>query len=250
MSVRSIITIALTLLALGPVRGSVQATQPHPSSPVLWAWERPEDLRFAGSGVTIAMLAGSIRLTSDSVLARPRLQPALVDPQQRIIGVVHVDIERPQKPAWTDSQRQRAVTAAVRLLANPRFEDWQVDFEVRASERHILLDLLTDLRARMPAGKRLSMTALASWCQTETWLETAPVDDIVPMMFRMGLAGAPLQARLVAGEDWRNPRCRGVIGVAADAPPSAVPPARQIWIFNPHLWTAADLAALRGRLGI
>ena len=36
----------------------------------------------------------------------------------------------------------------------------------------------------------------------------APVDEIVPMLFRMQLAGERLRKRLAQGHDFRNPRCR------------------------------------------
>ncbi|HVY14582.1 MAG TPA: hypothetical protein VHB27_05105 [Rhodopila sp.] len=249
MTLRTVSAFLVACLALGPLRGSISAPSPNlPRAPVIWAWERPEDLRFADPDITVAVLAGFVRLTADSVQARPRLQPARLSPTQPVIGVVHVEIARPRKPAWTAEQRARTAALVLSLLQNPRFRAWQIDFEVRASERHILLDLLGDVRERMPPGKRLSMTALASWCDTETWLEAAPVDDIVPMLFRMGPSGIRLRARLAAGGDWRNPRCRTAIGVASDTPPDALPPDRQVWMFNPHPWTAADLMALRNRL--
>jgi hypothetical protein len=222
--------------------------RPPTAAPVIWLWERPEDVRSVPPDVTIAILAGSVRLSGDRVDAVPRLQPARLTRTQPVIGVVHVEIDQTRKPAWTATQRHDAAQAVLRLLSNKRFQDWQIDFEVRASERRILLDLLTDVRKNLPSGRRLSMTALASWCDTETWLDAAPVDDIVPMLFRMGPAGEPIRDRLARGGDLRNPRCRQSIGVASDTPPDALPAGRRIWMFNPHPWTAEDLAALRNRL--
>src|SRR6266545_419310 len=43
---------------------------------VLWAWERPTDLRFIDpKEVGVAFLARTIRLRSGEVVVRPRLQP-------------------------------------------------------------------------------------------------------------------------------------------------------------------------------
>jgi hypothetical protein len=47
----------------------------------------------------------------------------------------------------------------------------------------VLLDVLRAVRATLPAGRELSMTALASWYDTERWLGAAPVDEVVPMLF-------------------------------------------------------------------
>jgi hypothetical protein len=121
----------------------------------------------------------------------------------------------------------------------------QLDFEVRASEREALLDVLADLRRGLPAGTSLSMTALASWCDTEGWLERAPADEIVPMLFRMTEGGEALRKRLAAGGDFRNPRCRAALGIATDTPIARAPPGRRVYLFNPRSWTAEDFEKAR-----
>lgn len=219
-----------------------------PSDLVLWAWERPEDLSFAGPGITVGVLAGTVTLSGAEVFATPRLQPARIDPSQRIVGVVHVEIDRTRPLPWTGAQRGAAAARVLALLANPRFAEAQIDFEVRASHRAVLLDLLHDVRVGLPPDKRLSMTALASWCDTETWLSDAAADEIVPMLFRMGSTGESLRQRLAAGGDFRLARCRSAIGIATDTPPSGLPPRRRLWLFNPRAWMPADLAAMQARL--
>ena len=92
------------------------------------------------------------------------------------------------------------------------------------------------------------MNALASWCETETWVDGAQADEIVPMVFRMGSEGERLKARLAAGEDFANPRCRAAIGISTDTPLARIPGGRRVYVFNPHSWTPADIAAaLRSR---
>jgi len=66
------------------------------STIVLWAWERPEDLRFSGPDVGVAVLAGSIVLSGEAVRVTGRRYPALTLKGQRIVGVVHVEIDRRQ----------------------------------------------------------------------------------------------------------------------------------------------------------
>lgn len=238
------------LTALAAVLAAAPAAGPATPPPrlVLWAWERPEDLRFADPAIAIAVLAGTIRIEADSVSLRPRLQPARLRPDQPVIGVVHMEIPYAIHPAWTAAQRARVAAGVRALLADPRFQAWQIDFEVRASQRAILRDVLADARLALPPGRSLSMTALASWCDTETWIDAAPVDRVVPMLFRMGPAGAPILRRLAQGGHLRDRHCRDAIGIAADTPPRALPPGRQIWVFNPRPWTQAGLAALRQRL--
>jgi hypothetical protein len=124
----------------------------------------------------------------------------------------------------------------------------QVDFEVRRSQRQVLLDLLSDVRAGLPRGVPLSMTALASWCETEGWLKAAPVDEIVPMLFRMGPPGEEVKARLAAGRDFANPRCRTAVAISADTPLPRLPGGRRIYLFSPRSWSSRDFLTVRRRV--
>jgi hypothetical protein len=224
--------------------GLPAADRPVRPAPVLWAWERPEDLRFAGPDVTIAVLAGSLTLSGDAVLAAPRRQPALLLPDQQRVAVIHVEIDRHKPLAWTAAQRQAAAAAALAYAGDLSAHEVQLDFEVRESERQVLLDLAGDLRAGLGSDQRLSMTALASWCDTERWIEAAPVDEIVPMLFRMGPGGVALKQRLAEGGDFHDRRCRQAIGIATDTPPAGLPAGRRLYVFNPRRWNAADYATL------
>ena len=235
------------VLSVGAVFGSFLYRRP-PTRLVLWAWERPEDLRFAGDDVSVAVLAGTVRLSGEDAVVRPRLQPALVSAGQTVIGTVHVEIDRRRPLAWTTAQRGTAAAAILSLTDNPRFAELQVDFEVRASERGVLLDVLRDVRAGLPPGRVLSMTALASWCDTERWLGAAPVDDVVPMLFRMGPGGAVLRQRLAAGGGFADSHCGRSLGVAVDTPLMGLPAGRRIFLFDPAPWTQGDLAAIRRSL--
>ena len=222
---------------------------PASASPalVLWAWERPEDLRAAGPGVEIAAMTGFVDLSGDRLRARSRRFPLLADPAARRIAMVHVQID-PRRPLkWSPPLRARTASAVLAYAKAPGIEAVQVDFEVRASQRPVLMDVLHDVRAGLPPGVRLSMTALASWCETETWLSDAPVDEVVPMVFRMGPGGAALKAKLAAGGDFAQGRCRDAIGVSLDAPLARIPPGRRLYVFNPHSWTAAEIAAVLTR---
>jgi hypothetical protein len=87
----------------------------------------------------------------------------------------------------------------------------------------VLLDVLSATRVGLPAGRKLSMTALASWCDTERWLGIAPVKEVVPMLFRMGPVGENLKRRLAHGDDLADRNCRSSIGVAVDTPPHGLP---------------------------
>jgi hypothetical protein len=212
---------------------------------VVWAWERPEDLRFVGDEAEIALQTGFIVVAGDRLEARGRRFP-LHAGRAPSTAVVHVEIDHGRPLRWTPALRAQLSAAVLHYAAAmPGARRVQVDFEVRASERRILLDVLGDVRRGLPRGTLLSMTALASWCDTESWLEHAPVDEIVPMLFRMRDQGEHLKSRLAAGGDFRNARCRAALAVATDSPIVRAPPGRRVYLFNPRSWTEQEFRGVR-----
>ncbi|MEA3010003.1 MAG: hypothetical protein QOJ91_1695 [Sphingomonadales bacterium] len=235
---------ALLLLLVVLLAGSCRPAPRAHSRLILWAWERPEDLRFAGTAAEIALQTGFVELAGNGIEARGRRFP-LKSAATPSTALVHVQIDHRSALEWTPSLRARASAAILYYAAAIPARRVQLDFEVRASERAVLLDVLSDVRKGLPKGTLLSMTALASWCDTEGWLERAPVDEIVPMMFRMTMGGEALRKRLAAGGDFRNPRCRAALGVATDSPIARAPPGRRVYLFSPRSWTESEFEQAR-----
>ena len=105
----------------------------------------------------------------ESVEARGRRFPLQVA-RPPATALVHVEINHQRPLRWTPNLRARVSAAILHHAAAIPARRVQVDFEVRASERRVLLDVLHDVRRGLPRGTILSMTALASWCDTEDWL--------------------------------------------------------------------------------
>jgi len=104
--------------------------------------------------------------------ARGRRFPLLTRAGQVTTAVVHIQIDPHRPLLWTPALRADAARAAVQLADAPGVTRVQIDFEVPASQRQVLLDRLTDVRAGLPPSTPLSMTALASWCEREDWRAT------------------------------------------------------------------------------
>lgn len=225
-----------------------RAASTRASTLVVWAWERPEDLRFLPPGVEIAALTGFIEISGPRTVIRGRLHPLRAQAGQVTTAVVHVEID-PRRPFEWSEAREAEVAAAILDLGGAAWaRRLQVDFEVRASQRPILLGVLRRVRDGLKPGVVLSMTALASWCETEGWLAEAPVDEIAPMLFRMGRGGVPIREKLGAGGDFRNARCRDALAISTDAPLPGAPAGRRVYLFNPRSWSAADFAAIEERV--
>jgi len=210
---------------------------------VLWAWERREDLGFVDPDrVGVAFLAGTVRLEGDAVGVRPRRQLLAVSEHTRTTPVVRIESARGRPPSLAIRQRAEAVDAVASLLAPWAATEAQVDFDAARSEREFYRAFLTDLRARLPPATRLSMTALASWCVDDPWLEGLPVDLVVPMLFRMGPEGAAIRQRVIALGDLPSPRCRAAVGLAEDEPIGLAWSGRRVYLFGSRPWSPASYA--------
>ncbi len=216
----------------------------------LWAWERPEDLRFIDPAeVGVAFLAETVYLRpvreggSESVQvrieSRPRLQPLAVPAGTALIAVARVEVAQSIGAGAIPFSRETVDGVAARIAAVgriPGVRAVQVDFDATTSGRAFYRDLLVELRRRLPDGVPLSITALASWCIGDNWLAGLPVDEAVPMLFRMGVDERNVRLYLDSGGDFRAPACRQSLGISTDERPPRLPPLRRVYIFHPRAW--------------
>ena len=62
---------------------------------MLWAWERPEDLRTLDSKrFAVAFLAQTLTLKGDEVVFNPRHQPLQVSPDTKLIAVTRIESQK------------------------------------------------------------------------------------------------------------------------------------------------------------
>jgi hypothetical protein len=207
---------------------------------VLWAWERPEDLSFLDPGRTdIAFLAGTVRLQDDTVLLEPRHQSLKMPAGSKPIAVVRIESDRRSVPSLNSRMKQDAASAIVHLAESSEASQVQIDFDARVSERDFYRDLLQEVRNRLPGAVPLTITALASWCMQDTWMNGLPVQEAVPMLFRMGPEGRDILRSLEKDGAFREPLCRGSVGISLDEPLAGIPRFKRIYVFSPTPWTEA-----------
>jgi hypothetical protein len=207
---------------------------------VLWAWERPEDLRNLDARVGIAFLSQTITLADGSMRIAPRRQRLRVAPAHALIAVTR--IESPAPPAALDDEHLAAAAQAVAATALlPQVVGVQVDFDAVRSERPLYADLLRRVRARLGHGVPLSITALASWCAGDRWLAALDADEAVAMMFRLGPVNEPYRA-IASSRAAAADEC-GAVGVSLDEPMPLRREGRRVYVFNPAPWTMAAIDA-------
>src|SRR5262245_23750820 len=213
---------------------------------MLWAWERPEDLRGLHPSVGVAFLAQSIAISGSRFSIEPRRQPLRVTANP-LAAVTRIEVDPNARWSLDDRHISELAAAVARTAALPRVVGVQIDFDARASERPLYGRLLREIRERLPATTPLSMTALTSWCHEndeDNWLRGLPVDEAVPMLFRMGPMNQPF--RMVGtSRDAAVPECRRAVGVSLDEPLAVRPEGRRVYVFSPRSWTDAAIGEAR-----
>ena len=210
---------------------------------MLWAWEEPEDLRFINAeNVGVAFLAKTIRLNGHSVFTRPRLQPLLVPDNAKLVAVTRIEAE--PDAALDSAQRDASIKEIVAVSSSPRVVAVQVDFDATKSQQGFYRDLLVHLRSVLPPEMPISITALASWCIGDDWISVLPVDEAVPMLFRLGTGTNEVVTWLQSGRDFRVPLCRDSLGISTDERWRKLPSGRRLYVFRPRPWTEQAQSAL------
>ena len=204
----------------------------------LWAWERREDLhaldtrRFAVAYLDQTLTIG---LTVE--------QPTPPRPP----GLSRLRNTNPRCPHRSAAQRgaQRCKTAATPLTrscsaraspASPLFKSISMP---RARSARSIAICWSTCAARCRANLPLSITALASWCSFDDWLRGLPVDEAVPMMFRM----EPDRRRAPPDLDdfrIREPLCQSSVGVSTTEPWPARPGRQADLCLSPTMAGAVD----------
>ena len=243
--VRHMLLAAAVLSLVGP--SSAHGTHPKAPLPgvVLWAWERPEHLDFIDPGrIGVAFLAKSIDVSGRGIAVRSRMQPLSVPGGTSLIAVVRISTVRHADTSRLHEQTGNIVAQVLGAAQIPGCRGVQIDFDAKKSERPFYRALLTALREALPDSFSLSITALASWCLADDWISALPVDDAVPMLFRLGPDRAHILDLLASGGDFSSPLCRQSIGISTDEPLPRVGRARRVYAFSPVAWTRESVRTL------
>jgi hypothetical protein len=244
--------VSCALIALLFSLGIHSDALPHPQGRLtalpritLWAWERREDLHTINTHrFAIAYLDQTITIGL-TVHAQPRRNALVFPASATRIAVVR--IEAPSTAILNDENRNDAIQSILVSAREPGIAALQIDFDATVSERLFYRDLLIDLRRQTPAKLPLSITALASWCSWDNWIRDLPIDEAVPMMFRM----EPDRHRAPPAVDdfqIREPLCRTSTGVATDEPWPSNLAGKRIYVFPDHGWRNEPPADLARRL--
>lgn len=227
------ISIQPDILNLAPPPGRMNALPAR----TLWVWERPEDLSSVDPRTTAIATLDRTLLLGHAISVIPRRQSYVYPAGATRIAVVRIEAPGSIDPALEPAAADRILDT---LSSSPAA--LQIDFDARRSQRDFYTILLRDLRLRMPAAMPLSITALASWCSYDDWIRRLPVDEAVPMLFRM----EPDRRYAPPDLPWlriREPLCQSSIGTSTREPAPIPTAGKRVYIFPDRGWRA-DLSLI------
>jgi len=235
------IALSAGWLSLSPARAAAPSSDDtRLPRLMLWAWERPTDLQGLRPDTGVAFLFQTLIVQSGEFTIEPRRNPLHVAAHTPLVAVTR--IESGGHAADVSAAGLASMAAAIAHTARlPRVTGIQIDFDAAATERGFYRQLLHGVRRELGDGVHLSMTALASWCAGDRWLDALPVDETVPMLFRLGPVNEPY-AGLARSSAAAAPPCRAAIGTSLDEPLRIRSASRRVYVFNPAPWTAASVA--------
>jgi Protein of unknown function (DUF3142) len=202
---------------------------------VLWAWERPENLQHVDSSkVGFAFLAQTIYLRGNETIIRPRFQPLSLPQDSKVIAVTRIESD---SPTLDSTQLSDTANAIANLSRRNEVRVVQIDFDATKSQRSFYRSLITKLRRQLRDDTALTITALASWCGGDNWLDELPIDEAVPMLFRMGADHRHILSQLSSGARFTARKCQTSIGISVDEPLDLMPGAKRTYVFNPKPWS-------------
>lgn len=154
------------------------------SSPKTLGIGDPEDLTTLDpTKAGVAFLSREV-LLGKGVQIRLRRQPLQLASYTWLMAVVRIETASDFTP--NDDMISETAQGIAAVAQQPNVRAVQVDFDATASQRAFYAAVLHQLRTQLAPGMPFSITALVHWCGDNSWLHSLPIDEAVPMFFRMG----------------------------------------------------------------
>jgi hypothetical protein len=81
----------------------------------------------------------------------------------------------------------------------------------------------------------------------DDWLASLPVDEAVPMLFRMG-AGQRDAESFLQRRGITAPLCSESVGVSTDEPRWDLARGKRVYVFNPRAWSAKGVTEVENEV--
>ena len=206
-----------------------------------WVWQRQEDLSFLAPGTKVALWIATVDI-GENIRPQLRQNPAILPENAAVIAVIRIEALNESLPAIN------ALAETLMALYLPTgANQLQLDFDATVSQRQYYKALLQALRVRLGATP-LSITALASWCMGDPWVDDLPIDYAIPMLYRMGYDTARINQDLATGSHFSARVCSHNAGYSTDEERVPLPGLERIFLFNDKPWTESTYASITEEL--
>ncbi len=205
----------------------------------LWTWERSDDLSFASSEQTVAPLIATLIQVGNDVSFKPRRNPFKTRLGAKILPVFRLEAYK------TQSLNVAACTQyLLGVIKSNNYHEIQLDFDAKKSQRSAYKELIDSLKKQMP-NLKISITALASWCVDDGWIETLDIEYAVPMLYRMGDDAHKIMHSFSSTLAWPVKKCQN--NVAFEVQGTFIKPTRnaKVFLFNNKAWSEKDWLKLK-----
>jgi len=244
-----VVVLALTLSCL--FGGIALKSREHPSQPgqkprlVIWSWEHDDNLRFINPKVAaVAFYAGTITIGRETATLQKRRNFLRLNEKTVSFPVFRIELAHPDERISEIALATARETIVDYLKQHPS-EEIQIDFDAGKRDRDSYLAFLQALKTELAPHTAISITALGSWCLYDKWLESAPVNETVAMMFSMGKESKETLAALTRTPLDSGARCAQSVGIALNerqtnsvlARQSSLARASRVYAFSPLGWT-------------
>ena len=212
---------------------------------VLWSWEHNDNFRFLNPGMAaVAYYEGTIVLGRGIATLRKRKNPLVLKDAVDRFPVFRIENAHP-KEAPSALSLTSAVQTIADYVATHHCRVVQIDYDAAQGDRKQYIWYLEQLRHRLPAKTAISITALSSWCLGDKWLQNAPVDETVAMMFTMGARRGEVISALSRGLPDSGAECVQSLGVSINEPDTnrqlsklgTIKQAKHVYAFSALGWT-------------
>ena len=218
----------------------------QPTTLVLWSWQRKDDLSFVGKDVVVAPLVASIFVDKNGVSIQPRTNVLRLAKKAQIIPVIRLEI--PSETYVSNDQIDTIIHHVGSFIASCKTDTVQIDFDAAKSQRPLYKNILEKLHTALPNIK-ISITALASWCVGDVWIDKLPITHAVPMLYNLGEHADDFKKYFKDNRQWRSKKCRGHIGFEQGDIFTKPPRGWHVYVFNNNAWALKDYKNMKEKLG-
>ena len=178
----------------------------------LWEWQNQNNLDFVDAEKAgVAYLSQTLVVNRQSITLYPRRKRLKVNPATYLVAVTRIE-SWPRNSGFSSKQISQVARMIARTSRDRDIKGIQIDFDARPSERKFYKAVLTKLRAEIPREMTLSITVPVSACFGDSWIKDLPIDEAVPMSFRVSDDEGKIGARLSRLKSITQPLCKKSIG--------------------------------------